>query len=75
MLIDSKKFIKAVSAVKFYQVLSKGILNLNLVATFSCDISQITIYFSDCCYFSDINISQDSVATCGGMVGHFTTTI
>jgi len=29
----------------------------------SCDLSLITIHISDCCQFSDVHISQDSVAT------------
>ena len=29
-----------------------------------CDLSLIAIYISDCCHFSDICISQGSVATC-----------
>jgi len=30
----------------------------------SCDLSLITMHISDCCQFSDIHISQGSVATC-----------
>jgi len=36
----------------------------------SCDLSLITMHISDCCQFSDIHISQGSVAThlrCGGI--------
>jgi len=36
----------------------------------SCDLSLITVHISDCCQFSDIHISQGSVATylrCGGI--------
>ena len=36
----------------------------------SCDLSLITMHISDCCQFSDIHISQGSVATrlwCGGV--------
>jgi len=36
----------------------------------SCDLSLITIHISDYCQFSDIHISQGSVATyvmCGGI--------
>jgi len=29
----------------------------------SCDLSLITMHISDCCQFSDIHISQGSVAT------------
>jgi len=35
-----------------------------------CDLSLITMHISDCCQFSDIHISQGSVATylrCGGI--------
>jgi len=36
-----------------------------------CDISFITVHVSGCCCFSDINISQGSVATHLGVVGYF----
>jgi len=40
------------------------------LAVLSCDLSLITMHISDCCQFSDIHISQGSVATylrCGGI--------
>ena len=46
------------------------------IATVPCDLSLITIPVSNCHLFSDINISQRSVATrlsCGGIFSyHFT---
>ena len=40
------------------------------MAVLSCDLSLIAMHISDCCQFSDIHISQGSVATylrCGGI--------
>jgi len=40
------------------------------LAILPCDLSLITIHISDCCQFSDVHISQGSVATyvrCGGI--------
>ena len=40
------------------------------LAVLSCDLSLITMHIWDCCQFSDIHISQGSVATywrCGGI--------
>jgi len=55
----------------------KGATFLNHVATLPCDISLITVHFSSYCCFSDINISQGSVAThlrgCGIFYYRFTT--
>jgi len=52
---------------------------LNHVVTLPCDLSLITVYVSGCCCFSDINISQGSVATHlrgGGIFYyHFTTNL
>jgi len=36
---------------------------LNLVATLPCDLLLIVVHVLGCCCFSDINISQGSVAT------------
>ena len=43
------------------------------LAVLPCDLSLITIHISDCCQFSDIHLSQGSVATyltCGGIFKH-----
>jgi len=48
--------------------------NLNVWLKFDyCDLSLIAIHISGCCQFSDIRISQGSVATylrCGGIFKH-----
>jgi len=43
------------------------------LAVLFCDLLLITMHISDCCQFSDIHISQGSVATylrCGGIFKH-----
>jgi len=54
----------------FTSKLSDKCAKLKCLAALSCDFSSITIHISDCRHFSDIHISQGTVATyfrCGGI--------